>query len=180
MTERRKTEVAGSPRRHRYRVPPRDKLSAAAVLVLLGTGVVATGADLLDGTASAATLMAAGHTVPRLPGPPSMTAPAVAGAVESVNTTTASFAVLTLTGTTETVDVTSSTSYTEPGVKSASLTTLKKGDHVMVQGSTSSGTVTATAVFIGYGPGQGFAGSGGPGAGGPAPGGPGGGGPGTE
>ena len=158
------------------------KLSAAAVLVLLGTGV-GTRPELtcLDRTASAATSVAAGHTVPGLPGPPSMTAPAVAGTVASVNTTTASFTVLTRTGTTETVDVTSSTSpRREPGVKSAALTTLKKGDHVMVQGGASPRVhVPATAMFIGNGAGRVSRGRvvlqlGGPGGGGPGPSGPGG------
>ncbi len=90
----------------------------------------------------------------RYPGGPAGNgqAPAVSGTVESIETSAGSFTLLTGSGATETVDVSSSTTYVEPGVKSASLATLQTGDHVIVQGKTSSGTVTAIAVFIGNAP----------------------------
>jgi Domain of unknown function (DUF5666) len=76
--------------------------------------------------------------------------PAVAGTVGVVGTNT--FTVKGRNGTTTTVDVSSSTTYKDPGVTSPSLSDVKAGEFVAVGGSSSSGTVHATSVMIG-GPG---------------------------
>ena len=87
------------------------------------------------------------------------TPPAAFGTVKSVGSNT--FALTTHDGTTVTVDVSSSTTYADPSVSSASFSTVKVGDHVAVFGTDTSDTVTATKVAIG-GP-DGHGGSGGPG-----------------
>jgi hypothetical protein len=96
---------------------------------------------------------------------PGGTPPAAAGKVASIGTD--SFTITDRSGTTVTVDVSSSTTYEDRSVTSASLSTLKVGDFVAVAGTSSSGTVTATSVMIG-GPGgprgpEGPEGLGGPG-----------------
>ena len=54
-------------------------------------------------------------------------------------------------GTTVTVDVTSSTTYKDQGVTSPSFANVTTGEMVSVEGTTASGIVTATSVFIGFG-----------------------------
>jgi hypothetical protein len=85
-------------------------------------------------------------------------APAVAGTVESVGT--GSFTVKDRAGTTVTVDVTSSTTYKDAGVASPTIADVTVGERVAVQGTTASGTVTATSVLIGGGFGAGHRGPG--------------------
>jgi preprotein translocase subunit YajC len=91
------------------------------------------------------------------------TPPAAMGTVASVGAST--FTLTTRDNTTVTVDVSSSTTYLEPGVSSASLADIKVGTRVAVFGTDTSNTVTATKVGIGTPP------SGGDGPGhGPGPG----------
>jgi hypothetical protein len=100
------------------------------------------------------------------------TPPAAAGTVKSVGTDI--FTLTTHSGTVVTVDVSSSTTYVDPKVTSASLSNVTVGEQVAVVGTDTSNTVTATKVLIGApgGPG-GQGGPGGPGGQG-APGGQGG------
>ena len=59
-------------------------------------------------------------------------------------------------GKTVTVEVSSSTTYKDPGVTSPSFANVTTGEMVSVEGTTaSSGVVTATSVFIGFGGGMG-------------------------
>jgi hypothetical protein len=58
-------------------------------------------------------------------------------------------------GTIVTVDVTSSTTYKDQGVTSPSFANVTTGEMVSVEGTTTSGVVTATSVFIGFGFGMG-------------------------
>ena len=95
------------------------------------------------------------------------TPPAAFGTVASVGTDT--FTLTAHDGTKVTVDVTSSTTYADPSVTSASFADVKVGDHVAVFGTDTSNTVAATKVAIGGpggpgGPGGGRGFGGGPGA----------------
>ena len=54
-----------------------------------------------------------------------------------------------VTATTVTVDVTSSTTYSDPSVTSATPANVTGGEQISVVGTTSSGTVTATKALIG-------------------------------
>ncbi|HEX2702830.1 MAG TPA: hypothetical protein VHM72_05305 [Solirubrobacteraceae bacterium] len=75
--------------------------------------------------------------------------PAAAGVVTATPGTGAtSFTIELRGGTTETVDVSGSTTYLEHGTSSASLSDLQKGDLVAVFGTTSAGSVAATEVVI--------------------------------
>jgi hypothetical protein len=71
-----------------------------------------------------------------------------------------SFPITTRSGSSLTVDVTSSTIYLERGVTSPSLTNVAEGDVVAVFGTTSGTTVTATQVVISSGQGRGRVGFG--------------------
>jgi len=77
------------------------------------------------------------------------TAPAAAGTVESVGTNT--FTLKGRNGTTVTVDVSSSTTYKDGKVTSPTFANVTKGEMVSVEGTTTSGVVTATSVSIGFG-----------------------------
>jgi hypothetical protein len=79
--------------------------------------------------------------------------PTVVGTVTSVGEDT--FAVTALDGTKVTVDVTSSTTYVDPGVTSPMVAAVKVGEHVAVFGTDRSDTVAATRVAIGLPPGGG-------------------------
>ena len=86
------------------------------------------------------------------------TPPAAAGTVESVGTNSSGvnfFTVKTHGGTTVTVDVNSSTTYKDQKVTSPSFANVTTGEMVSVEGTTASGTVTATSVLIGFGFGMG-------------------------
>ncbi len=89
------------------------------------------------------------------------TPPAAVGTVASVGTNT--FTLTGRDGTTVTVDVSSTTTYREVGVTSATIADVKVGSHVAVFGTESGSTVTATSVGIGMPGGPG--GPGGPGDG---------------
>ena len=86
------------------------------------------------------------------------TPPAAAGTVESVGTNSSGINFFTVKGhdgTIVTVDVTSSTTYKDQGVTSPSFANVTTGEMVSVEGTTTSGVVTATSVFIGFGFGMG-------------------------
>ena len=87
------------------------------------------------------------------------TPPAAFGTVASVGADT--FTLSTIDGTKVTVDVSGTTTYTDPGVTTPSFTDVKVGDHVAVFGSDSSNTVTATKVALGGPEGDGPGGFGG-------------------
>ncbi|HMD45200.1 MAG TPA: DUF5666 domain-containing protein [Acidimicrobiales bacterium] len=75
------------------------------------------------------------------------TPPAALGTVTSVGSNT--FSMKSLGGSTVTVDVSSSTSYKEPGTTNPTFADVKVGEHVAVFGAESSGTVQATTVAVG-------------------------------
>ncbi len=82
------------------------------------------------------------------------TPPAAIGTVASVGTNASGvnyFTVKTHAGTTVTVDVTSTTTYKDQSVTSPSFANVTTGETVVVEGTTASGTVTATSVAIGFG-----------------------------
>jgi hypothetical protein len=86
--------------------------------------------------------------------------PAAFGTVATVGTD--DFTLTTKSGTTVTVDVTSSTTYNDQGVTSPTLANVTVGETVAAFGTEASGTVTATSVDIGT-PGGGPGRDGGPG-----------------
>ncbi|HET9059212.1 MAG TPA: DUF5666 domain-containing protein, partial [Acidimicrobiales bacterium] len=137
--------------------------------------VVVVGGTTSSGTVTATSVGILGHEGAP-PGPAGSTAPAATGAVLSVDTAGNSFNILTPKGSTETVDVTSATTYEEPGGSSAALANLSRGERVSVMGTSSTGgTVSATSVFVEpdglggprHGPGMGRPGPGGDLRGGP-------------
>jgi hypothetical protein len=137
--------------------------TALALAVVLGTGA---------GSVAVAQAATTGpHNRPNAGAPrPVRTPPAAAGKVASVDTTTGdSFTLIEPNGTVVTVEVSSTTTYRDGKVTAPTFANLKVGEMVSVQGTTASGTVTATSVFIGFG-GFGPGGGGGHGWGGrPAP-----------
>ncbi len=155
--------------------------SSASLSDVTAGEVVAVQGTTSSGTVTAGTVavLPAGDR-PGADGAGAAGTPATSGAVLGVSSATNSFTLLTPSGATETVNVSSSTKYTEPCVTSASISDLKRGERVVVQGTSSSGTVDATAVLIrpahvggpGFGPGPGGRGPLGPGPSadqGPAP-----------
>jgi hypothetical protein len=62
------------------------------------------------------------------------------------------FTLTTKSGTTETVDVSSSTTYLDHDVTSPSIADVTVGEHVAVFGTSASGVITATGVAIGMPP----------------------------
>jgi hypothetical protein len=134
--------------------------SAAAIALGLALG----GWAVAGATTSSNPTSAPGSTGSSAPGsrpPGGGSPPTASGTVASVGTDT--FTLTTKSGTTETVDVTTTTSYVDGGVTSATLTDVKVGEHVAVFGTTSSGVITATRVAIGMPP---TGGKGGPPSGG--------------
>jgi hypothetical protein len=124
------------------------RLGGRRRLGLATAGVVGSLVLAAGGVAGAAESAPSGSAPPRAhPFSPGSSAPAATGTVKSVGTN--SFVVTTPSGSTVTVDVTSSTTYSEPGTASPSFASLKVGQQVVVVGSNSSGTVTATRVSIG-------------------------------
>jgi hypothetical protein len=120
--------------------------AAVALAVVLGTGAgtvgVAQAATTTSGHSSTTAAWTTKHGTP----------PAAAGTVESVGTNT--FTLKGRNGTTVTVDVGSSTTYRDGKVTSPSFTNVIKGEMVSVEGTTTSGVVTATSVSIGFGGGR--------------------------
>jgi hypothetical protein len=116
------------------------------------TDVVVGDRVAVFGTASSSTITA---TNVLIGGP----APTVAGTVKSVDSTDDSFTIESRSGTTYTVDVSGSTTYSDPSVTSPTLTNVTVGENVGVLGTESSTTVNASKVLIG-GPGGGCVGMG--------------------
>ena len=76
--------------------------------------------------------------------------PTAVGTVASVGDGT--FTLTTKSGTTETVDVSSNTTYVDHDVTSPSIADVTVGEHVAVFGTSTSGVITATGVAIGMPP----------------------------
>jgi len=142
--------------RRRRRALRMTTAAAVAVGLAVGGGAVADAATTGSTSATPPGAPTGGH--PDFGGTP----PVAMGTVASVGAN--SFTLTTKGDTTVTVDVTSTTGYLDPGVSSASLASIKVGDHVAVFGTETSDTVAATKVAIGGGPGGGPGGGhGGPG-----------------
>jgi hypothetical protein len=138
-------------------------LGASALLVGFAAGGfgIASATTSSGGTSTAGAARSVsgwGHQTGQLRGRHSP--PAAAGKVESVTagsvSGTGTFTVKGRDGKTVTVEVSSSTTYKDPGVTSPSFANVTTGEMVSVEGTTaSSGVVTATSVFIGFGGGMG-------------------------
>jgi len=133
-----------SPRARYGRLTRRSRYAsaAAALAVLLGTGVGTTAVAQAATTSSTHGSKPNGHRGAWAP-------PAAAGAVESVGTGT--FTLQEHNGTTVTVDVGPTTAYKVRGVTSPTFANITKGEKVTVEGTTSSGIVSASSVFVGSG-----------------------------
>jgi hypothetical protein len=91
-------------------------------------------------------------SVPRTPRSTRSTRPIAVGIVQGTPGT-GSFTILTRSGSSDTIDVSStSTSYYERGVSSPSLASVSSGDFVVVFGTASGSTITASKVVIGGAP----------------------------
>jgi hypothetical protein len=112
---------------------------ALAVVLGTGAGTVAV--------AQAATTTSH-HSSTTAAWPTKHVTPAAAGTVESVGTNT--FTLKGRNGTTVTVDVSSSTTYRDGKVTSPRFSDVTVGEMVSVEGTTTSGVVTATRVPIGF------------------------------
>jgi hypothetical protein len=112
--------------------------AAMALGLALGGGAVAGAATASQGPSSS-------HS-----GMPAAMKPTAQGTVKSVGTDT--FTLATKSGTVVTVTVTSSTTYRDPGVTSASFATVAVGQKVAVVGTDTSDVVAATSVMIGSPP----------------------------
>ena len=119
-----------------------------------GAGTTSTAPSAASGSSGLAGSASAGGRLP-MPGSP----PAAMGTVASVGDGT--FTLTTTDNKTVTVDVSSSTTYRDPGVTSPTLANVTVGEHVAVFGTEASEVVTAASVAIGTPPGGG--GPGGPG-----------------
>ena len=137
-------------------------LGASALLVGFAAGGfgIASATTSSGGTSTAGAARSVsgwGHQTGQLRGHHSP--PAAAGTVESVTPgsggTPDSFTVKGHDGTTVTVDVSSSTTYKDQGVASPSFANVTTGEMVSVEGTTASGVVTASSVFIGFAGGMG-------------------------
>ncbi|HEY5097633.1 MAG TPA: hypothetical protein VII46_06265, partial [Acidimicrobiales bacterium] len=127
--------------------------SAAAValgLAVVGGGV-AGAASSSTATSSSAKPSSSGPRPPMGGSPP-----AAMGTVASVGDGT--FTLTTRDRTTVTVNVSSTTTYRDPKVTSATIADVTVGEHVAVFGTESSSVVTATSVAIGEPPGRGTGG----------------------
>jgi hypothetical protein len=134
--------------------------AAFAVVLIAGAGTTAVAQAATTGSSSTSKTSAAGTFTGHRrahPGPGGMfgnhgTPPAAAGTVESVGTGT--FTLKSREGTTVIVDVTSSTKYKDHKVTSPTFANVTTGEMVSVEGTTSSGVLTASNVTIGFGGGM--------------------------
>ena len=149
---------AGFSQRRRRGV--RVTTAAAVALGLALAGGTVAGASATSTAPSPPSGSSATGSRPPMGGSP----PAAVGTVASVGSGT--FTLTSKDDTTVTVNVTSATSYRDPGVTSPTIADVTVGEHVAVFGTDTSNVVTATGVAIGDPP----SGGGGPGG----PGGPGG------
>ena len=141
---------------------PKRAVRVTAAAIALGLGVVGGGAiaGAASTTSAASSASSTSSHVGHPPGGPTGSPPVAVGRVKSVGDDT--FTITTQSGATVTVNVSSSTTYRDPSVSSATLANVTVGEQVAVFGTESSDTVTATSVGIGNPP---AAGKGGPGAG---------------
>ncbi len=116
-------------------------VSSPSLTNLVGGDFVVAFGTASGSTVTASTIVIAG--APR----PSHHGLAITGTVQGTPATN-SFTITTPSGASDTVDVSSSTSYFERGVSAPSLTNVASGDYVAVFGSVSGSTVTATKVAI--------------------------------
>ena len=151
-----RSSFAGVGRKRRRGV----RVATAAAIAL---GLAVSGGAVAGATTSSSG--ATGATTPAGQPPGSGSPPAAMGTVKSVGDGT--FALTTQDGTAVTVDVSGTTTYLDPGVTSPTIANVTVGEHVVVFGTESSDTVTATSVAIGNPP----SGKGGPGNGKGGPGG---------
>jgi hypothetical protein len=130
---------------HRWSKRPVLTSAAVALAVVLGTGAgtvaVAQAATTTSGHSSTAAAWPTKHVTP----------PAAAGTVESVGTNTFTLKGRNGTTVTVTVDVSSATTYRDGKVTSPTFANVTVGEMVSVEGTTTSGVVTATSVSIGFG-----------------------------
>src|SRR4051812_9254675 len=124
----------------------------AAVLVLGGGayGIVSATAGNGSGTAATTTSPAAttGQPVPGRPGSNARSGPATGGAVGAVDAvSTSSFTLSTPAGQKVTVDEASPTTYRK-GTSSISVSAIRKGVNVLVLGTVSGTTITASQVIV--------------------------------
>ncbi len=120
--------------------------AAVAALGLSLGGATAAGAATTSAAPSAPSAWAPGGGRAPMGGAP----PAAVGTVASVGNGT--FTLTTKDKTTVTVNVSSSTTYRDPGVTSPSIANVTVGEHVVVFGTDTSDVVTATSVAIGTPP----------------------------
>ena len=123
---------------------------AAAIAIGGGTyGIVSATASAGSGTTTAASPAAApGQPVPGGGGSNARSGPATGGATGTVaGVSASSFTISTSAGQKVTVDKASSTTYRK-GTKSTSASALRKGQRVLVLGTTSGTTITATQVIV--------------------------------
>jgi hypothetical protein len=156
--------------------------SAAAITLGLALGGWAVAGAATPSSSPATSGSTGSSSAPGRRPPVGGKPPTASGTVASVGTDT--FTLTNKSGTTETVDVGTNTTYVDTGVTSATMADVKVGEHVAVFGTDSSGVITATRVAIGTppnggkggpSPGAGSGGKGGPpggGSGGPPPGAP--------
>jgi hypothetical protein len=123
--------------------------TAVALAVVLGTGAGSVAVAQAAATGSNNSSNARAPRTVRTP-------PAAAGKVATVSTTPSdSFTLTEHNGTVATVDVGSTTTYRDGKVTAPTFANVKVGEMVSVQGTTASGTVTATSVWVGFGGGMG-------------------------
>ena len=137
-----------TPAAHRRRKRGVRVTTAAAVALGL-----AVGGATVAGAASTTSSPPSSSTSTSQPGRPPIgggTPPAAVGTVKSVGDGT--FTITSQDGTAVTVNVSSTTTYRDMGVTSASIANITVGEHVAVFGSDTSSTVTATSVAIGIPP----------------------------
>ena len=130
------------------RVPDVSRRRRRGVRVTTGAAMalgLALGGGAVAGAASSPAYSSSGP--PAHAGMPTGATPSAQGTVKSVGTYT--FTLTTRSYTTVTVNVTSTTSYRDAGVTSASLANVTVGETVTVFGTDSSNVVTATSVAIG-------------------------------
>jgi hypothetical protein len=131
----------------------------SAAAVALGLALAGGSVAAATTTGSSSTPSANGSSLPGRP-PTGGSPPTAVGTVKSVGDDT--FVLTEPNGTTVTVDVTSTTTYRDPKVSSASFADVTVGQQVAVFGTESDGSVAATSICIGLPPGAGKGGPGGP------------------
>jgi len=146
------------------RVPDVSRRRRRGVRVTTGAAMalgLALGGGAVAGAASSPAYSSSGP--PAHAGMPTGATPAAQGTVKSVGTDT--FTLTTRSDTTVTVNVTSATTYRDPGVGSPSFATIAVGQKVAVVGTDTSDVIAATSMMVGNPPAGGNGGKGGRGMG---------------